>query len=192
MKMRRVIYVTLSALMAATAVSVPAPTAEAATAQAAKKKSKKNKTSSKKSSTSKSGTSRKKSRTSSKKSRTRSKKNSKKRTTTRKSVPAPKPETPSYDSLTLRVNEAVIKAIPTGQNPGGLRVNSVRPDKANHTARLSLNENFTYLPVTQELISHLGKTAREALPDSLSDYTVSLSVGSRPLCLLYPSPSPRD
>lgn len=181
MKLRRVIYVTLSALMAATAVSVPTPTAEATTTQATKKKSKKSKASSKKSSTSKSGTSRKKSRKGSKKGKSRGKKTTKRRTTTRKSIPAPKPETPSYDSLTLRVNEAVIKAIPADKNPGGLRVNSVKPDKYSHTAKLSLNENFTYLPVTQELISHLGRTAREALPDSLSDYKVSLSVGTRPL-----------
>ncbi|MDE7380544.1 MAG: hypothetical protein K2N03_00260, partial [Muribaculaceae bacterium] len=90
-------------------------------------------------------------------------------------------ETPSNDSLTLAVNEAVIADIPANQNPGGLRVNSVKTDRNSRIARLSLNENFTYLPVTQDLIRHISNSASKALPDSIRDYTVSLNVGNRNL-----------
>lgn len=60
-------------------------------------------------------------------------------------------------------------------------MNSVKPDSKSRTARISLNENFTYLPVSQELISDLQKAATAALPDSIKDYKVSLNVGQRSL-----------
>lgn len=103
------------------------------------------------------------------------------RTTVKKAAPAPVVEYPQNDSLTLRINQAVIAGIPQNQNPGGLRVNSVRPDARLKTAKVSLNENFTYLPVTQELINEMTRTVRRALPDSISDYGVMLSVGNKNL-----------
>ena len=59
---------------------------------------------------------------------------SKKRTSTRRksSRPAaktPKKEQPQNDSLTLQVNKALLDWIPANLNPGGLRVNSVKPDR---------------------------------------------------------------
>ena len=55
-------------------------------------------------------------------------------------------------------------AVPDNVNPGGLRVNSVVPDRQSRIARLNLNENFTYLPVTRDLIMNLRKSAVDALP----------------------------
>lgn len=122
----------------------------------------------------------KKNRRSKKKRRSKSK-SARRRNTTRKAAPAPVPETPQFDSLTLRINDAVLASIPEKMNPGGLRVNSVKPDSLGKTAKISLNENFTYLPVTQEFINSLRDTATKALPDSLSNYTVILSVKGRSL-----------
>lgn len=118
-----------------------------------------------------------------------SRKSSKKRSTTRKkrsaytaqAKPAPKPETPSNDSLTLLVNDAILEWIPSNLNPGGLRVNSVRPNKSSKTAFVSLNENFTYLPVTRELIDSLSRHVSSTLPDSIADFRISLNVGQRGL-----------
>lgn len=90
-------------------------------------------------------------------------------------------EKPQNDSLTLMVNEKLIAMLPSDLNPGGLRINSVRPDMRNRNVRIGLNDNFTYLPVTRELISDLEKMARRSLPDSLSDFRVNLLVGSRPM-----------
>ena len=111
---------------------------------------------------------------------------SKKKTTSKKRTSSPKPaqpapEQPSNDSLTLAVNSYVIERIPEKMNPGGLRINSVKPDSKNRTTRVSLNENFTYLPVTQELISDLRKSVSQAMPDSLRDFNVTLNVGNRNL-----------
>lgn len=90
-------------------------------------------------------------------------------------------ETPQNDSLTLRVNEAVIAAVPANHNPGGLRVNSVKTDEKNHVAKVSLNENFTYLPVDTDLIVELQKATTSALPDSLKRFRVDLRVADHPL-----------
>ncbi len=119
------------------------------------------------------------------------KKGSKKNVRTRKkrsSVVAPRAtatmppvETPSNDSLTLSVNERLIKLIPTSHNPGGLRVNNVKTDAANQKAILSLNENFTYLPINKEYIQQLEGQVREALPDSLADFIIDLRVSGKPL-----------
>lgn len=111
-----------------------------------------------------------------------SKKNTTKKKNTQKKVAAKKPEeTPQNDSLTLRVNSGILEWIPNNMNPGGLRVNSVKPDKGSRTAKIFLNENFTYLPVTKDLINDLNNRAQEVLPDSLSSYRLSLMVGDKPL-----------
>lgn len=109
---------------------------------------------------------------------------SKKRTTAPKrwsNPSAPAPEQPQNDSLTLAVNSALVAAIPQNQNPGGLRVMSVKPDMRSESTRISLNENFTYLPVTQELISSLQESAKGAMPDSIAGFRIGLYVGQRPL-----------
>ena len=98
---------------------------------------------------------------------------------------APKPqqtvEAPSTDSLTLLVNSRLLALIPQDQNPGGLRVNKVVPDHKSRLAKISLNDNFTYLPVTPELISRLSEEVTLSLPDSIKDYRVSLNVGKHSL-----------
>lgn len=138
-------------------------TAEASQAPASKKKKKKTSTSKSKK--------RKKTRT------------AKKTTVTPKRATAelPPKETPSNDSLTLSVNERLIALIPEAHNPGGLRVNSVKTDSINQKAFFNLNENFTYLPINLEYINSLEKSAKEALPDSLQEYTVDLKVSGKPL-----------
>ncbi|MDE7160729.1 MAG: xanthan lyase [Muribaculaceae bacterium] len=154
-----------------------------ASASAAKKKSSKKKSSSKK----KKGTttsSKKKKGTSGKRpgKKTRVKKTRASSSAGRWSNPqAPPKETPQNDSLTLAVNEAVIAAVPPQSNPGGLRVNAVKPDLKNRVANVALNENFTYLPVTTDLILDLQRATTSALPDSLKRFRVDLSVGRHPL-----------
>lgn len=128
-----------------------------------------------------------KSRSGSKKKKTARKKSTKKRKSGKSSrrvakvTPTPPPEVPSNDSLTLVVNDLLLSWIPSSWNPGGLRVNSVKPDRLSQTARVSLNENFTYLPVTRELIDSLSFHVNNALPDSISNYRVTLNVGQRSL-----------
>ena len=103
-------------------------------------------------------------------------------TTKRFSNPsAPAPEKASNDSLTLAVNREILKAVPDNINPGGLRVNSVNPNDRNRTTDVRLNDNFTYIPISQSLISDFTKAVKRALPDSIRDYNVTLSVGSHPL-----------
>lgn len=86
---------------------------------------------------------------------------------------------PQNDELTLLVNDEVIKWVPIQMNPGGLRVNNVKPDAISKTAKISLNENFTYLPVTKELINDMKKHITRILPDSISDYELNLMVGEK-------------
>ena len=93
----------------------------------------------------------------------------------------PPKEVASNDSLTLRINDALLSWVPENMNPGGLRVNKVNPNRANRTASVSLNENFTYLPVTNVLIDSLQRVVKRSMPDSLSNYRVSLSVGGKSL-----------
>lgn len=83
------------------------------------------------------------------------------------------------DSLTMLVNRELIAWVPENLNPGGLRVNSVIPDARSKTAKIGLNENFTYLPVTQQLINDMRRHIETILPDSLSNYYISLNVGTR-------------
>lgn len=123
--------------------------------------------------------------TKSRKSKSTKAKNSKKgkRSTWRsyKAPSTPPQEVPSNDSLTLAVNERLLAWIPEAWNPGGLRVNRVKRDSIGRIAKVSLNENFTYLPVTKELIDSLLHHVALALPDSLSGYRVNLTVASHPL-----------
>lgn len=98
----------------------------------------------------------------------------------RKTTPPPV-EKPSDDPLTLKINNAILEWIPREQNPGGLRVNRVSPNKSQGTIGVSLNENFTYMPVSRDLISDLSKVIRRNLPDSISDYNITLNVGPRNL-----------
>lgn len=141
---------------------------------AAKKKSKKRST--RKSSSSRT-TAKKSSR--SKTSRTRKKRNTV--SAPRATATLPPAETPSNDSLTLSINERLIRLIPKSHNPGGLRVNSVKTDTLNHKLVFSLNENFTYLPINKEYIEQLESQAKEATPDSLSEYIIDLRVAGKPL-----------
>lgn len=90
-------------------------------------------------------------------------------------------EIQSNDSLTLTVNERLIKLIPPFLNPGGLRVNNVLTDSTSRKAVLNLNENFTYLPIDKEYIDDLKKQVAQAMPDSLSDFDIELNVKGKPL-----------
>ncbi len=90
-------------------------------------------------------------------------------------------EAAQNDSLTLAVNAAVLKWVPKEHNPGGLRVNSVKPNDKLHNTAVGLNENFTYLPITQKYINDLKDVVKRAMPDSLQRYTISLNVGRHPL-----------
>ena len=143
------------------------------------KKSTKKRTASKKTASKVSAKTTTKKRTAKKSTRTR-----KKRTTVaapRATAAMPPVETPSNDSLTLSVNERLLKLIPKSHNPGGLRVNSVKTDTINRKAILSLNENFTYLPINKEYIDQLESQAKEAMPDTLADYFIDLRVSGKPL-----------
>ena len=146
---------------------------------------KKKTTSSKKKSTSGSTTKKKSTKTSTTKGKTTSKKrkktnNSRRRKTTASYKPYTPPAEPILnDSLTLLVNNELIAWIPENANPGGLRVNSVIPDKKTRTAKIGLNENFTYLPVTSQLITEMTGKIGSILPDSIADFNITLSVGPR-------------
>ena len=102
------------------------------------------------------------------------------RTTPKKEVKKPE-ELPHNDSLTLLINSGLLDLIPDNLNPGGLRVNLVKSDAGSQSAKIYLNENFTYLPVTSDLISELQNNVKTLLPDSISDFEVSLHVGDHPL-----------
>ena len=120
---------------------------------------------------------------SSKKSSSRHASTSKRKTSTRrwtshKEAPA---ESASSDSLTLHINNAVLSGIPSNLNPGGLRVNRVIPNDRNKTLEVRLNDNFTYLPVTNDFINDLTAKVRKSLPDSLDGYRPELRVGNKAL-----------
>lgn len=105
-------------------------------------------------------------------------KSNSKRWTTHTEKPS---EVASNDSLTLLINNAVLKWVPSNLNPGGLRVNSVKPNMSAHSVQINLNDNFTYLPVTKDFISDLQGVVRHALPDSLHNFSPSLNVGGKSL-----------
>ena len=204
MRFRKLIYFLLCAAIIVAAcdaiVSPTTATAAAATAGASKAKKSKKSSSSKKSGTkSKSGSkskSSKKSKSSRKSKSSKKAKSSKKskrsksgksrskrrgRNVARSTYKAPPKEQPLNDSLTLLVNSRLIESIPEHLNPGGLRVNSVRPNHSAKLAVVGLNENFTYMPVTRQLIDTLGRTIQSFLPDSIADYRVTLNVGNKSL-----------
>ena len=195
MRLKHLLCILIMGLLCFGTVDIVTASAEptAATASASKsskskksskKKSSKSRSSSKKSSTSsKSGSKKKKSSRSKKSSRTKNKnrKSRKGRNVAKTKYTAPAKETPQNDALTLRVDSMLKSRIPSRMNPGGLRVNSVKPNHSLKSAAVSLNENFTYLPVTKGLIDTLQNNVREALPDSISDYRVTLSVGGKSL-----------
>lgn len=168
MNLRKILYLAIAAVLS-TAIISPDFTADAAKKRSKAKTSQSSSKKKKKKSTSKKGAV--------------SKKRSSRKGVTRKQYKytPPAPEQPSYDSLTLVVNEALLSRIPANLNPGGLRVNNVKTDSINRIARIGLNENFTYLPITAEYIDTLRRYATGALPDSLSTYRVTLNVGKRDL-----------
>ena len=180
MNLRRLLHILIAALLTIAVTDAPqifasnSESAVSASASASKKKSRKK--SSRKSSRKKSSS----------RSRNKSKSRSKKRSSTRRKFSrptakaAPK-EQPQNDSLTLQVNKALLDWIPSNLNPGGLRVNSVKPDKSRRYAVVNLNEHFTYLPVTHDLIDSISKHVSKALPDSLAGYRVGLNVGHKSL-----------
>ena len=175
---KRLIYfiIPLALLIGASTIASDAATAKRSKAQTSqtskKKKNQKKKSSSKKSSTRKKS---KRTRKSSKsKSRTRAAK-------TRITRPTPPPDPVMNDSLTLAVDEAIRGWIPSNLNPGGLRVNSVKPDSVHRITKVSLNENYTYLPVTQEFITSLQKEIKKNLPEPFDEYPVTVSVGNHPM-----------
>ncbi|MBO4965765.1 MAG: xanthan lyase [Muribaculaceae bacterium] len=93
----------------------------------------------------------------------------------------PAPEKQSNDSITLVVNREILKVIPEQQNPGGLRVNSVIFNDARRSTEVKLNENFTYLPISQQLINNMNGAVKRAVPDSVRNYKISLTVGKHNL-----------
>lgn len=186
MKFRIYIYGLIMAIISTVAFCAT-PDLSAATRTKARTTSttKKRTTSKKRKSTSvsrkkKTSTSRKKRSSSSKRRRSVSSKTRTRKKTTKK--PAPQPvEKPSDDPLTLQVNSAILEWMPKEQNPGGLRVNRVNPNSRQGTIGVSLNENFTYMPVTRDLINDMTKVVRNALPDSIANYNITLHVGTRNL-----------
>lgn len=165
----------ISVLLVFAAVSLATSDA----AGAPKKKAKaKTTASTKKTAKKSSGTSKSSAKKSTKKSTRKSKKKRKVSTISHKTYEAP-PEPVLNDSLTLLVNDSVIAWIPEMLNPGGLRVNSVKVNANTKSAAVGLNENFTYLPVTAELINAMHRRISDILPDSLAGYRVALNVGTR-------------
>lgn len=139
------------------------------------------KTKNSKSKSSKSKKSSRKKKSSKRKSRYSKRKNARSIRQLTATVVPPPVEVVSTDSLTMTINDRILAWIPQHLNPGGLRINNVKTDKVKKTATVALNENFTYLPVTKEIIDTLTQHVVAVLPDSLSDYHVSLNVGSKNL-----------
>lgn len=182
MKFKRFFYIFMALVIAMAGIAASS-TAEAkkktkAKSSAVAKKSSSGK-SSKKKKTGKKYASKSKSKSGKrKKSKSKRKTRSKKRAITHRQY-VPPVEVASNDSLTLLVNSEVLSWVPANINPGGLRVNSVLPDRKTKTAKVKLNENFTYLPVSDQLVSGMRKKISSILPDSISDYYVSLNVGDK-------------
>ncbi|MDE7418789.1 MAG: xanthan lyase [Muribaculaceae bacterium] len=155
---------------------------ETSQASAAKKKSKKKSTKKRSTTTTKKTTAKASTkRSGSKKKSTRTRKKKTSVATPRATATLPPVESPSNDSLTLTINERLIKLIPSSHNPGGLRVNKVKADTLNKKITFNLNENFTYLPINKEYIEQLQGQAKEALPDSMMDFSIDLTVSGKPL-----------
>ena len=171
--------ITLIASFSIEYISTSSASATSVSAQAKKKTSSKKSTaknSSKKTATKKKSSA---SKSSTRKKTTTRKKSTKKKTSASKTAkPAPK-EQILNDDLTLLVNEKILEWMPQNLNPGGLRVNGVITNADSKTAKISLNENFTYLPVTKDFINDLKNHVVEILPDSISDYDLNFMVGDK-------------
>lgn len=179
-KLKSFTYFFIALLIAISSVAV----SESQAAKRSKGKAKTTQTTSRKSNSKKkkNTSNSKKKRTSTKNRKKNTKKKSAKKSTSKRNVyTPPAPEQPSYDSLTLFINSAVLEWIPENMNPGGLRVNSVKPDSIRKIANIGLNENFTYLPVTRQMIDSLSNHIALILPDSLADYRINLNVGQKNL-----------
>lgn len=186
MKLKKYIYCLIVAIIASTAfyasdADAAKRTTKARTSQSASKKKRTSSTRKKSSSSKRQTTSsgKKKKRRYSSSGKSSKKKSSKTRTRKQTPKPAQPVERPSDDPLTLQVNAAILDWVPKEQNPGGLRVNRVSPNSRQGTVGVSLNENFTYMPVTRDLISDMTKVIRRSLPDSISNYNITLNVGPR-------------
>ena len=167
-----------SSSMTANATTAAAPAAKKKAAAKKKSSAKKKKTSAKKKAAS-SSTKKKSTKKKSKRKKSTKKKRTKKTSTINHKQYTPPVETPQNDSLTLFVNSEVISWLPENLNPGGLRVNSVKPDHSTRTAKVSLNENFTYLPVTGDLVRGMRDKIASILPDSISGFNVQLKVADK-------------
>lgn len=183
MRLKHIIYLLIGAILCFGTGEIATfnMEAKAKTSKSSKSRSKSKKKTSGKKKSGRSKTSRKsssKSRSKSRKTRSGSRKRG---NAVRSTYKTPPKETAQNDSLTLAVNSLLIKEIPDNMNPGGLRVNSVKPNHSSRIASVSLNDNFTYLPVTNGLIDTLRRNVTKALPDSLRDYRVTLSVNGKPL-----------
>lgn len=175
MKFKSFFYIFIAVVVSFAAIGAVETYAAAKKTKAKTTASAKKKTASKKT----------KKKTTAKKKTTKKKNTRKKKSTTKRNNNishkqyTPPVETQQNDSLTLLVNSEVLAWIPETLNPGGLRVNSVKPDSQTKTAKIGLNENFTYLPVSSDLVSGMRKKISAILPDSISDYYVSLNVGDK-------------
>lgn len=186
MTFKKLLYYIMAIVIAATSLALPSETAEGAprkkagTSRVVNSKKSSSSKSSKRSSTGKKKSNRKSSKKrNSSKSKKKSSRGSGKKKIKRTPRPAPPKEVEQNDSLTLAVNKALLDWIPGNLNPGGLRVNSVKPDHVRRIANVSLNENYTYMPVTRELIDSISRHIEVSLPDSISNYRVSLSSGGK-------------
>lgn len=99
-------------------------------------------------------------------------------------------ERPTGDSLSNAMTRRLISILHDDENPGALRVNSVNIDNRSKTVKLSLNERFTYLPLDRDLDDDLKDAARDVVPDSIRNYSISLNVGSKSL-LSYANEVPK-
>lgn len=167
----------VSASVSAAASKSKKKSRKKSTSKKSKSKKGKKKNSSKKKGKNGSGKTKKK-KTSSRTKGGKKRRTSTKRWTNHKEAPV---EAASSDSLTMLVNNAVLGWVPSNLNPGGLRVNLVKPDHRVRTLQVKLNDNFTYLPVTNDFINDLRNTVKRALPDSLRTYSPNLLVGNKPL-----------
>lgn len=175
---KRFIYIIIAGLLlfgSGEAFTIDArKSSKARTSQTSKKRS----SSSKKKSTS---TKSKKKKKSSRNRKSSKRRTSRKKTTRRYSRPAPPPDPVMNDSLTLAINDALLKWLPENLNPGGLRVNAVKTDSLQRLTKVSLNENYTYLPVTQELIASLQGEIKRNLPEPFDSYPVTVTVRNHPM-----------
>lgn len=190
MRLKKLIYLLLCAVLTIGVINAEqaygAAKSKAKTSQSSKSKSKKTgKSSNSKKKGGKKNTKSKSKKTTRNKKGSTSKNRGKKRNrggnVAKSSYKAPPKEQPQNDSLTLTVNRRLIESIPKHLNPGGLRVNSVRANKDARMAVVGLNENFTYMPITRNLIDSLSTVIKGFLPDSLAGYRVALNVGNRSL-----------